>query len=219
MEGSFRAVTFRCFSSQSLVSQFKNMSTFSGQGQMVSCFPSHQGQPICKDAIACETDSQKTGRVKRTEAYFVHCLMKCWPWVVYLTVIPVYTILPTKWRAFVLTSTSHCSRSFGHYDHVQPKREGWQWWLWWLPVSPDSDSQCSLSSHLWLYFCSIVDLYCCVCFRCTVKGFSYIYCCCSVAKSCLTLCDPMDCSTPGFPVLHYFPEFAQIHVHSASEAL
>ena len=26
--------------------------------------------------------------------------------------------------------------------------------------------------------------------------------CCSVAKSCLTLCDPMDCSTPGFPVLH-----------------
>ena len=38
-------------------------------------------------------------------------------------------------------------------------------------------------------------------------------CCCSVAKLCLTLCDPMDCSTPGFPVLHYFPEFAQIHAH------
>ena len=31
-------------------------------------------------------------------------------------------------------------------------------------------------------------------------------CCCSVAQSCLTLCNPMDCSTPGFPVLHYFPE-------------
>ena len=28
------------------------------------------------------------------------------------------------------------------------------------------------------------------------------FCCCSVAKSCLTLCDPMDCSRPGFPVLH-----------------
>ena len=40
------------------------------------------------------------------------------------------------------------------------------------------------------------------------------HCCsCSVAKSCLTLCDPMDCSTSGFPVLHYLPEFAQIHVH------
>ena len=32
--------------------------------------------------------------------------------------------------------------------------------------------------------------------------------CCSVAKSCLTLCNPMDCSTPGFPVLYYLLEFA-----------
>ena len=35
----------------------------------------------------------------------------------------------------------------------------------------------------------------------------------SVAQSCPTLCDPMDCSMPDFPVLHYFLEFAQIHVH------
>ena len=34
-----------------------------------------------------------------------------------------------------------------------------------------------------------------------------------VAKSGLTLCDLMDCSTPDFPVLHYFLEFVQIHVH------
>ena len=33
--------------------------------------------------------------------------------------------------------------------------------------------------------------------------------CCSVAKSCLTLCNPMDCSMPDFPVLHYLPDFAQ----------
>ena len=31
----------------------------------------------------------------------------------------------------------------------------------------------------------------------------------SLTQSCVTLCDPMDCSTPGFPVLHYLPEFAQ----------
>ena len=37
-------------------------------------------------------------------------------------------------------------------------------------------------------------------------------CCCSVAKSCLTLCHSMDCSTPGFPVLHHFLEFAQTRV-------
>ena len=37
--------------------------------------------------------------------------------------------------------------------------------------------------------------------------------CCSVVQSCPALCDPMDCSTPGFPVLHYLPEFVQTHVH------
>ena len=34
-----------------------------------------------------------------------------------------------------------------------------------------------------------------------------------VVKSCLILCDPINCSTPGFPVLHYLPKFAQTHVH------
>ena len=33
------------------------------------------------------------------------------------------------------------------------------------------------------------------------------------------LCDPMDCSTPGFPVLHYLPEFAQTRVHWAKDAI
>ena len=36
---------------------------------------------------------------------------------------------------------------------------------------------------------------------------------CSVAKLCLTLCDPMDWSMPGFPVLHYLLKLAQTHVH------
>ena len=45
----------------------------------------------------------------------------------------------------------------------------------------------------------------------------YIMGCCSVAKSCLTLCDPMNCTTPGFPVLHYLPEFAQTRVHWVSD--
>ena len=37
-------------------------------------------------------------------------------------------------------------------------------------------------------------------------------CCCSVAQSCPALCDPMDCSMPGFAVLHYLPELTQTHV-------
>ena len=36
---------------------------------------------------------------------------------------------------------------------------------------------------------------------------------CSVAKSCLTLCNPIVCSTPGLPVHHQLPEFAQTHIH------
>ena len=41
----------------------------------------------------------------------------------------------------------------------------------------------------------------------------------SVTQSCPTLCDPMDCSTPGFPVHHQFPEFTQTHVHQVSDAI
>ena len=45
------------------------------------------------------------------------------------------------------------------------------------------------------------------------------HCCCLVAKLCLTLCDPMICSTPGFPVLHYPLKFAQTHVHWVGDAI
>ena len=44
-------------------------------------------------------------------------------------------------------------------------------------------------------------------------------CCCSVTKSCTTLCNPMDCSMPGCSVLHYLLEFAQTHVHWVSDAI
>ena len=40
----------------------------------------------------------------------------------------------------------------------------------------------------------------------------------SVAQSCLTLCDPMDCNMPGLPVNHQLPELAQTHVHWVSDA-
>ena len=49
----------------------------------------------------------------------------------------------------------------------------------------------------------------------------YIYgcCCCSVIQSCRSLCNPMNYSTPGFPVLHHLPEFAQTHIHWVGEAI
>ena len=41
----------------------------------------------------------------------------------------------------------------------------------------------------------------------------------SVTQSCPTLCDPMNRSTPGFPVHHHLPEFTQTHVHRVSDAI
>ena len=41
----------------------------------------------------------------------------------------------------------------------------------------------------------------------------------SVTQSCLTLCDPIDCSTPDFPVYYQLPEFTQTHVHRVGDAI
>ena len=46
-----------------------------------------------------------------------------------------------------------------------------------------------------------------------------IFCCCSVAKSCPTLCNPMDCSAPGSPGLYHCLELAQTHVQWVSGAI
>ena len=44
-------------------------------------------------------------------------------------------------------------------------------------------------------------------------------CCYSVAQSCPTPCNPMNCSTPSFPVLHHLPELVQTHVHWVGDAI
>ena len=51
------------------------------------------------------------------------------------------------------------------------------------------------------------------------KRFFSECCCCSVTQPRPNLCDPMDCSTLGFPVLHYIPQFAQIQVHWVDNAI
>ena len=40
-----------------------------------------------------------------------------------------------------------------------------------------------------------------------------------VAQLCPTLCDPMGFNAPGFPVLHYLPEFVKTHVHGVGDAI
>ena len=53
---------------------------------------------------------------------------------------------------------------------------------------------------------------------CLGQGLS-VHCCYLVTKSCPTLCDPMDCSTPGLPVPHHLLKFAQVHVHCMSDTI
>ena len=68
------------------------------------------------------------------------------------------------------------------------------------------------SFHIWYYtyFNAILPSHPTV----IVKG-----CCCSVAQSCPTLCNPMDCSMPDFHILHCLLEFAQIYVHWVGDAI
>ena len=51
-----------------------------------------------------------------------------------------------------------------------------------------------------------------VTYHCEISNVVFC-CCCSVTKLCPALCNPMDCSMPGFPVLYYLPDFVLIHVH------
>ena len=46
-----------------------------------------------------------------------------------------------------------------------------------------------------------------------------VFCCCSVTQLCPALCDAMNCSKPGFPVLHHLLELAQTHVHWVNDAI
>ena len=56
-------------------------------------------------------------------------------------------------------------------------------------------------------------------FTTDLQGKSINKCCGSAAQVCPALCDPTDCSTSGFPVLHYLPEFAQTCVHWVSDGI
>ena len=80
--------------------------------------------------------------------------------------------------------------------------------------------------HLWhLHFpVCLSDFYIlkinsrCLCLMCDFSPF--LLCCCSAPRSCLTLCNPMDCNTPpGFPVPHHLLEFAPVHVHWIRDAI
>ena len=74
----------------------------------------------------------------------------------------------------------------------------------------------SFSSAIIRWFCSqILGIFFLILFY---FSFSSVHVS-SVIQSCPTLCDPMNCSTPGLPVLHQLPEFIQAHVHRVGDAI
>ena len=56
-------------------------------------------------------------------------------------------------------------------------------------------------------------------FACSIPKFKKSFQFSSVTQSCPTPCDPMDCSTPGFPVHHQLLEFTQTHLHWVHDAI
>ena len=65
----------------------------------------------------------------------------------------------------------------------------------------------------------VCSLHLCLLCRPACRIVVTIFLCCSVARSCLTLCDAMDCSMSDFPALHHVLELAQTHVHWVSDAI
>ena len=71
-----------------------------------------------------------------------------------------------------------------------------------------------MKSHFKFY----IHIYIYISIACMLSGV-WLYQFSSIAQSCPSLCDPMDCSTPGLPVYHQLPEFAPTHVHWVGDAI
>ena len=52
-----------------------------------------------------------------------------------------------------------------------------------------------------------------------LKTFYQWDACYSVSQSCPTLCNPIDCSTSGFPLHHHLPELTQTHIHQVGDTI
>ena len=104
-----------------------------------------------------------------------------------------------------------------HADHAEPEAEAWDHSVTDLPMpQPQSDyshKEHSSENHpTEPSACRTMQFY---------KKFRVIatQLVSSVAQSCPTVCNPIDCSTPGFPVHHQLPELAQTHVHRVGDTI
>ena len=103
-----------------------------------------------------------------------------------------------------------------HYEDIQVLLKTLNHFL--LPHAATSTHQWWVK--FWNFLCSALGA--CFILFCPLKGHLMLWswgCYCSVAKSCPSLWDPMDCSAPGIPVLHRVLEFSQTHVHWVDDAI
>ena len=106
-------------------------------------------------------------------------------------------------------------------SHVHHLLAGWPWASYITSLSQSlSIKEESNSAHLTDCLEDIMPLNLLTQYQ-TLSNSKIIawYCFHSVSWSCLTLCNPMDCSTPGFPVLPSLLELAQIHVHWINDTI
>ena len=107
------------------------------------------------------------------------------------------------------------------------------WWITFWKFSPRATApMLRYMSHISFLIEKVGKFFCfsfilCYIFQCFRRKKVCIFVCVdyqfsqfsSVAQLCPTLCNPMHCSMPGFPVYHQLPELTQIHVHRVSDAI
>ena len=122
-----------------------------------------------------------------------------------LKFMSIRSVMPLTISSSVVPFSS-CLQSFpasGSFQMSQLFTSGPKYWSFSFNVSPSNEGVRGYNvpgTGLWDKLDKLSQ----------VLNRAFSYCC---LEQCLTLCDPMNCSTRGFPVLHYLPEFAQIHVH------
>ena len=98
----------------------------------------------------------------------------------------------------------------------------WQWFLGYDPKNTGSRSKTRQMGYIILKNCYTTEGKDNPCNGRKCLQMIYLFRCgggCSVTKSCSALCNPIDCSMPGFPVLHRLPDFAKTHVHGVGDAI
>ena len=116
--------------------------------------------------------------------------------------IPKFVVIHTVKGFSSHWSRSRCFSGILAFTMIQ-----WMLAIW---SNPSAFPKCSL--YIWKFLIHVL-------LKPSLEDFEHNLQFNSVTQSCLTLCDPMNCSMPGLSVHHQFPEFTQTHVHRVSDAI